>query len=109
MLYAVDRPLTAAELLRWVPPPVPAGDSGLFGLVLRLYERPDLFRNVDSDARPRWVLAGPPPGDLVARYAAFDPESYALLCEPGEALAPEMVQRLWQVGLLGSVVERRMP
>ena len=109
MLPEVNRPLTAAELSRWVPPPVHAGDSGLFGLALGLHQRPDLFTNVDSDARPRWVLAGPPPGDLLARYAAFDPESFALLCEPGDVLAPETVQRLWELDLLGVVVERRMP
>lgn len=109
MLSSADRPMAVSELLRWVPPPVPAGDGGLFGLALGLHQRPDVFANVDSDTRSRWVLAGPPPGAYIARYAAYDPESFALLCEPGESLDEAVVQRLWSLDFLGTVAVRRIP
>jgi len=106
MLMAVDRPVTAAELLPLVPPPVTGGAAGLFGLALSLQEHPDLFTNVDAGARPRWVLSGAPPGEYTARLAAFDPETWAVLCEPGDALNAATVQRLWSLGLLPVVLAR---
>ncbi|MBN1250455.1 MAG: hypothetical protein JXC32_22520 [Anaerolineae bacterium] len=109
MLSGSRLPMTVGALLRWLPPPVASGDSGIFGLALGLHQRPDLFTNVDSEARPRWMLIGPPPGTYTARYAAFDPELFVPLCEPGELLSPEVVQRLWSLDLLNVVVERRTP
>jgi len=106
MLVAVDRPMTAAELLPLVPPPVAGGAAGLFGLALSLQEHPDLFANVDSGARPRWVLTSAPSGDYTARLAAYDPETWDVLCEPGEALDAATVQRLWSLGLLPAVLAR---
>lgn len=105
MLLA-DRPMTVAELLPLVPPPATSGAAGRFGLSLCLQERPDLFYNVDDGARPRWALSGVPPGDYVARFAAYDPETGDVLCEPGDGLDAATVQRLWALGLLRAVVAR---
>ena len=109
MVSAADHPLTVVEMLPWLPPPVSQGDPGLFGLALGLHQRPDLFVNVDSDTRPRYSLVAPPPGDYTARYAAFDPQTYGLLCDAGDALTPAVVQRLWELDLLRTVVERTFP
>lgn len=106
MLVAADRPMTAAELLPLVPPPVAAGAAGLFGLALSLQERPELFSNVDAGARPRWVLSDAPPGEYTARLAAYDPETWDVLCEPGDTLDTATVQRLWSLGLLPVVLAR---
>ncbi len=81
MVVAADRPLTVGEMLPLLPAPSSQGDAGLFGLALGLYQRPDLFLNIDSEPRPRYSLAAPPPGDYTARHAAFDPQTYGLLCE----------------------------
>lgn len=109
MVAAADRPLTVGEMLPLLPAPSSQGDAGLFGLALGLYQRPDLFLNIDSEPRPRYSLAAPPPGDYTARNAAFDPQTYGLLCEVGDTLTPETVQRLWELGLLSTVIERRSP
>lgn len=106
MLVTADRPMTAGELLLLVPPPVARGAAGLFGLALSLQEHPDLFSNVDTGNRPRWVLNGAPGGDYTARLAAYDPDTWDVLCEPGEALEAATVQRLWSLGLLPAVLAR---
>ena len=106
LLSASDHPLTVDEMLPWLPSPAAVGDAGRFGLALALFGRPDLFTNLDADTWPRWVLAGPPIGTYTARYAAFDPETMDVLCEPGESLTPGVVERLWALGLLASVVAR---
>lgn len=97
-------PLNVTELLPWCGAARSAGIPGRFGVALALQERPDLFRNVDTAPNPRWVLAGPPPGPYTARHAAYDPDSYELLCEPGELLSQETVERLWALDLLSAVV-----
>jgi hypothetical protein len=106
MAFEAEHPMTTEALLARVSPAMAVGDPGLFGLVQALIERPDLFANVDIDSRPRWVLVGPPPGSYTARYAAYDPETWALLCEPGELLSPEVIDRLWALGMLPVVVRQ---
>ncbi len=105
-LMASDHPWAVDEMLQWLPSPAPTGDAGRFGLALALFGQPDLFVNLGTDTWPRWALAGPPTGTFTARYAAFDPETLDVLCEPGESLTPEAVERLWALGLLASVVAR---
>ncbi len=109
VVTVADRPLTVAEMLPLLPAPSSQGDAGLFGLALGLSQRPDLFLNIDAETRPRYSLVAPPPGDYIARNAAFDPQTYGLLCEVGDTLTPETVQRLWELGLLSTVIERRSP
>ncbi len=107
MMFEVDRPLTADELVLRLVPPQAAGDAGVFGLAAALHERPDLFSRIPSGARSRWVVSALPPGSYRARLAAYDPETYVLLCEPGQALSPEVAQRLWELDLLPVIVDRR--
>lgn len=96
-------PLTLLPLL---PTALPEGPAGIFGLTLAMRERPDLFTVRNVGPRSRWSLAGPPPGDYTARLAAYDPNTYDVLCEPGEMLAPDTVQRLWELDLLRVILER---
>jgi len=104
MLGAGDAPLSVADLLPLVPPPVAPRAEGLYGLALSLREHPDLFAYVEGGMRSRWVLANPPSTEYVARLAAFDPETLEVLCEPGERLDAPTVQRLWSLDLLRTVV-----
>jgi hypothetical protein len=96
-------PLTLLPLL---PTPLVEGPAGIFGLTLAMRERPDLFTIRNAGPRTRWSLAGPPPGDYTSRLAAYDPRTHDILCEPGEPLAPNTVQRLWELDLLRVVLER---
>lgn len=100
----LDAPQLTAELVPLIEPPLTTGDSGLFGLYLALQQHPELFENADSGLRPRWRLAGPPPGSRTARHAAYDPKTYEVLCIPGELIAPAAVRRLWELELLRVVV-----
>ncbi len=97
-------PQPTEALTPLVQPPLAEGDPGLFGLYLAMRERPALFGNADPGQRPRWVLAGPPPGSCTPRYAAYDPQTYEVLCLPGRPIPPETVRRLWDLGLLRAVL-----
>lgn len=95
----LDEAQATQDLLALLPPPVAAGDAGLFGLYLGMRDRTDLFANADPGQRPRWVLAGPPPGPAVASYAAYDPDTHHVLCEPDETLDENAARRLWELDL----------
>jgi hypothetical protein len=106
LLQRAESAMTDEQLTALLPPGASEGDARRFGLALAIRERPDLFTNVEADGRRRWTLAGPPPGVYTARLAAYDPETYDVLCEPGDTLAPATVRRLWALDLLGLVVGR---
>jgi hypothetical protein len=103
-MVPLEEPLPTADLVPLVRPPLAEGEPGLFGLYLALRDQAGSFENVDPGKRPRWVLAGPPPGSCTPHHAAYDPETYEVLCLPGEAVPPEAVRRLWEVGLLEVVI-----
>jgi len=103
-MVPLEEPQPTDALVPLVQPPLAESDAGLFGLYLAMRERADLFRNVDPGKRPRWVLAGPPPGPCPPRHAAYDPQTYEVLCLPGQPLPPETVRRLWDLGLLRVVL-----
>ena len=97
-------PQPTEALVAWAQPPLAEGDAGLFGLYLAIRKRTDLFENADPGRRPRWVLAGPPPGGCTPAHAAYDPGTYEILCLAGQPIEPERVRRLWDLGLLEAVV-----
>lgn len=103
-MVPLEVPQSTADLVPFVEPPLVEGDPGLFGLYLAMRERAELFENADPGKRPRWVLAGPPPGSRPAQHAAYDPETYELLCLPHQPISPETVERLWDLELLRAVV-----
>lgn len=103
-MLSLEEPQPTDALVPLVRPPLAEGDPGLFGLYLAMRERTDLFRNIDPRLRPRWVLAGPPPGSCTPRHAAYDPQTYEVLCLPGQSIPPETVRRLWDLDLLRAVM-----
>lgn len=106
MVSYVNRPLTVEKMAALSPSLDGGQDAVVYGLAMALRERPDLFQPVPGGARSRWVLSAPPAGSYVARLAAYDPETWTVLCEPGERLSPETVVRLWRLGLFNLVVSR---
>jgi hypothetical protein len=104
VLFELEVPsLTLDGLLARVNPKAQVSAPERFGWALALEERPDTFARV-STMPLRWMLAGPPPVRLIARYAAYDPESYVVLCTPGDTLSAEAARQLWDCGLLYAAV-----
>lgn len=102
-MLGLDEPQPTQGLLALLDPPGTEGDAGLFGLYLGLRDRTDLFANADPGQRPHWILAGPPPGPAVASYAAYDPDTHYVLCEPDETLDENAARRLWELDLFRAV------
>ncbi|MCA9994508.1 MAG: hypothetical protein KDE56_02100 [Anaerolineales bacterium] len=102
-LLSATEPQPTKALLRQISPAVQE-DAALFGLYLALQQHPEWFQNTQPGKRPLWALAGPPPGSFTPRHAAYDPESYEILCLPETEAPPHVVSRLWQTGLLQAVV-----
>ncbi|MDY6875932.1 MAG: hypothetical protein SWK90_07000, partial [Chloroflexota bacterium] len=98
-MVSLSEPRPTADLA-----PLAEGAPGLFGLYLALCDRSALFENADPGKRPRWILTAPPPGSCTPRHAAYDPETYEVLCLPDEPIPPEVIGRLWNLGLLKAVV-----
>jgi hypothetical protein len=98
-------PQATDALVPLVRPPLVAGDPGLFGLHLTMCDRADLFERLDGE-HCLWTLASPPPGPCTAAHAAYDPQTYEILCDVNEMLEPAVVQRLWELGLLPAVVSQ---
>lgn len=103
-MVPLEEAKSTADLVPIVEPPLTQGDPGLFGLYLAM-RGSDLFGNADPGKRPRWVLAGPPPGTCTPQYAAYDPESYEIVCLPGAPISAQVVEQLWETQLLRAVVE----
>ena len=100
-LFELQGPsLTLDELLARTGVAGNASAAERFGWALALEERADTFTRVSTLPQSRWALAGPPPLPLVARFAAYDPESYVVLCTPGDTLSAAVARRLWDFGLL---------
>lgn len=103
-LLAAPEPQSTEALFDQMVETAAVGDAGLFGLYLALQQRPEVFGNTEPGKRPLWKIVGPPPGSFVPQHAAYDPESYEILCMPGETTQAEVVARLWETELLTAVV-----
>jgi hypothetical protein len=99
-----DEPVPFDSLVPLVDPPLSAGPIERFGLLRTLLAHPALFQKVSANPEPLWTLSGPPPGRWIARHAAYDPETFEVLCAPWEAINPEAAQRLWDCHLFRAVV-----
>ena len=101
VLFELEVPsLTLDGLLSRVNPRAQVSAAERFGWALALEERPDTFARLSTIPPTRWMLAGPPPVRLIARHAAYDPESYVVLCTPGDTLSAATARQLWDCGLL---------
>jgi hypothetical protein len=103
-MVPLEEPQPTDALVPLVQPPLAEGDPGLFGLYLAMRQHPELFNSVNPEMRPHWVLDGPPAGVFTPRHAAYDPDTYEILCLPDQPASPEIVRRLWDLELLKAVV-----
>jgi len=102
-MLPLEEPKSTPDLVPLVQPPLAEGDPGLYGLYLAMRDSA-FFENADPGKRPRWVLSGPPPGGCTPQHAAYHPDSYEVLCLPGEQISAEVVEQLWDLELLRAVV-----
>lgn len=100
MFLAGDDPMTCSELAQLLPGLRLDDPARRCGLVRAMAGHPELFKNQHLPAWPRWSLAGPPPARYVAHHAVYDPETFVVLCRPGQRLDHQTVRRLWAVRLL---------
>jgi hypothetical protein len=98
----LDAPQSTGSLAALLSPPSAPGDAALFGLYAALLDRPHIFC-ASPAPDPLWSLAGPPPGGFTPRCAAYDPETYRVLCLPGQHADAGAVSGLWRHGLLRAV------
>ena len=103
-MIRLEEPAPTSALLPLVKPPLPEGDQGLFGLYLAIEERPDLFKNTEAGQVPRWVLSGHPPGGFLAEHAAYDPDTYEVLCLPDRPVGDKAARRVLELDLVEGVV-----
>lgn len=103
-MIGLEQPVPTKGLLPLVKPPLPDGDPGLFGLYLAIRQRPDLIENADAGQHPRWIVAGPPAGGFVAERAAYDPDTYEVLCLPDQPVSENTGRRLLELDLLRAVI-----
>lgn len=103
-MVPLEEATSTADLVPLVQPALTEGDPALFGLYLAMRDS-DLFENADPGKRPRWMLSDAPPGTCTPQRAAYDPESYEILCVPDEPISPAVVEQLWETDLLRAVLE----
>lgn len=96
----LDEAVRTCELLALVKPPLPDGDQGLFGLYIALGQRPGLFKTAAGDQGLCWALCGDPPGGCMAEHAAYDPDTYEVLCLPHHPVGDKAARRLLELNLV---------
>lgn len=102
-MVSLNVPQSTKALVPLLQPPLHPGLPSLFGLELAMRQHPQLFK-VATEEESGWTLAGPPPGSFTPQRAAYDPETYDILCQPGQLAPPETAARLWALGLLPAVL-----
>ena len=93
-----------SELLSQMPDVEVDNPATIFGFALAMSERPDLFTKVKTGRYTRWSLVSPPSGEYEAKFPVFDPQTYEIVCEPGDRLTADEVQRLWALRLLATAL-----
>ncbi|MGC9349131.1 MAG: hypothetical protein ACP5JG_13380 [Anaerolineae bacterium] len=108
MFNGPGEPMSMDELVPLLGAPM--GDvAARFGLLVAMREQTELFEEVGSSSRPRWLLRCPPPMQMLATNAVYDPETYEVLCRPGDMLSSPVVQRLWDLDLLQAAIGTAQP
>jgi hypothetical protein len=69
-----------------------------------LQKSPQRFENTGTVARPQWKARLPEPGQAEVAYFAYDPQTYEILCRPGQRLTQKKAQRLQELNLYAHVV-----
>ena len=69
-----------------------------------LQNAPQKFENIGTLARPQWRARLPEPDQAKVTLYAYDPQTFEILCRPGQKLSQKKAQRLQEFGLYAHVV-----
>jgi hypothetical protein len=93
------------ELVAMVKKEVEADDSLLrMALQTALQQTPERFENIGTPAQPQWQALLPTPQQALVTHFAYDPETYEILCRPGQRVTQKQALRLQQLDLYAHVV-----
>lgn len=62
------------------------------------------FENIGTPARPQWRARLPDVERAEVTHYAYDPQTYEILCRPGQRLSQKKAQRLQELNLYAHVV-----
>ena len=65
---------------------------------------PEHFENADTPARPQSKSGLPDIEQAEVAHYAYDPQTYEILCRPGQKLSQKKAQRLQELGFYEHVV-----
>lgn len=65
---------------------------------------PERFESIGNSLHPQWRVLPPTPEKAKVKYHAYDPNTYEVLCLPGQLLEVEKANRLMDLNLYKSMV-----
>jgi hypothetical protein len=100
-----NQPATLNEIL----PVVQAGratEASLMKIAIHfaLQHSPDRFENAGTPTRPLWKARLPAHDQAQVTHFAFDPQTFEILCRPGQRLSQRLARRLQELNLYAYVV-----
>ncbi len=99
---ALEKPGASIEEL------LPGGDDSALlhrmALHHHLQHAPQKFENIGTLARPQWRARLPEPEQAKVTHYAYDPQTYEILCRPGQKLSQKKTRRLRELNLYAHVV-----
>lgn len=104
--FLLQNPGAALEDILPVLKDHPAADVCLLKMAVHvaLQASPDRFENTGTAARPQWKARLPSHDQACVTHFAFDPQTFEILCRPGQKLSRKKVQRLQELDLYAYVV-----
>jgi hypothetical protein len=81
-------------------------DQTLWKMALHtaLHCSPERFENSGTLTHPQWKARLPDFEQAEVTHYAYDPQTYEVLCRPGQRLSEKKAKRLWELGIYGQVV-----
>ena len=100
-----NQPASLDEVLPFVQGR-PRNDACLLKLAVHnaLQQSPDRFENIGTPARPLWQARLPAHDKAQVTHFAFDPQTFEILCRPGQRLSQRLARRLQELDLYAHVV-----
>lgn len=104
--YLLQNPGASLDDLVPVVPNRPTTGVFLLKMIIQsaLLASPDRFQNIGTAARPRWNALLPAHDQACVTNIAFDPQTFEILCCPGQRLSQKKVKRLQELDLYAHVV-----
>lgn len=103
---ALQQPsLTLDELMAQVKKNVSIDETFLrVAIQATLEGAPHRFEKTGTSAQPQWKARLPEPSQAEVTHFAYDPQTYEILCRPGQRLTQKNAQRLQELNLYPHVV-----